>query len=560
MSSIKLFAADNTQYNFLIGSVTPGGAYPPNVSNLWGWEGSLPSGTVNGVTVPSLSHYVNWSTFNPIAPTINKEGTNLLSLPLPANGTLTLYTEEDQGGSSFVFTTDANKQISRIDIYSGNFNISSIRGTANTEKIFFTWVDGVGLSQYDNLCIFYSGTTTGPAPAQISGLHFGGSCGLNSVFTHSVSNNIQERFNSGSTLGVNPGEEGFVPIGEITRYTIGGGEISGERPGYTTDILTQPGAPDESVASAAGSGFVNVYQLNTANLKRLGECLFDGLLAKLNNIFMSPLDSIISLQIFPCTPDVGSSEAIKILKYTATSADLGADSVGNRLSKQFKVYDFGTLEIPEMWFSFLDYEATAFQLYLPFIGVVDIPVGEVMNGSVNVQYTVDFITGMCVANVLCTKNVELSSGATVSQYSQHSYMGNCSVQIPLNSVSFANIVGSLAQAASVGLQSGLAGAAGSLAMSGLNGGLKPNIETKGTINSNAGFCAILKPYITVTRPISAEPSNFQQTMGYPSYITGTLGECKGLCICDDINLQNVSGATENELSKIRQMCKDGVIV
>ena len=558
MSSVSLYTANNTKHNFLIGSVTPGGSYPPNVQNTWGLAGNAPSGVVNGVTVPSMSEYVNW-TYNAHPPVVNNLGTNLKSLEsyIGANSSYTFYVLPDGAGTSITFHADAGGDIDRITINSGSYSTTYINQYGSSAYICFVWCDGVGLSQYDNLCIYFRNTTP---DGDYAGLHFGGSASCNAYFTNSTSNSIQERFNSGSTLGVNPGEEGFQPIGEITRYTIGGGDVSGDRPGYTTEILTQPGAPDESVASAAGSGFINIYSLNTANLQRLGEVLFDGLISKLNNVFLSPLDSIISLQIFPCTPDVGSSEAIKLLKYTATSADLGADAVGNRLSKQFKVYDFGTLQIPEMWYSFLDYEATSFQLYLPFIGMVDIQISEVMNGSVNVQYTVDFITGMCVANVLCTKNVPLSSGAIVSQYSQHCYMGNCSVQIPLNSVSFANIVGSLAQAASAGLQGGLAAAAGSLAMSAIGGGFKPNVETKGTINSNAGFCAILKPYITITRPISAEPGSFQETEGYPSYIENTLGACKGLCVCDNINLKGLSGATDSEINRIKQMGNEGVYV
>lgn len=557
MSSVSLYKADNTKLNFLIGSVTPGGAYPDNVQNAFSCDGTNVSGVVNGVTVPSMGKYVDW-TFNEHTPVVNRAGSSLKAIEdyVGVNSSITLYTLPDMGGSTFTFSTNGNGDINQIVITSGSYQITYYVIFTSVD-IYFAWCEGVGLSQYDNLVIYMRVSTPGGDQA---GLHFGGIAGLNAIFTNSTSSNIQERFNSGSTLGVNPGEKGFQPIGEITRYPIGGGDISGERPGYTTDILAQPGAPDESVASAAGSGFINIYSLNTANLQRLGEVLFDGLLSKLNNVFMSPLDSIISLQIFPCAPNVGSSEAIKLLKYTATSADLGADAVGNRLSNQFKVFDFGTLEIPEMWFSFLDYEATSFQLYLPFIGMVDIQISEVMNGSVNVQYTVDFITGMCVANVLCTKTVPLSSGASVSQYSQHSYMGNCSVQIPLNSVSFANIVGSLAQAASAGLQGGLAAAAGSLAMSAIGGGLKPNIETKGTINSNAGFCAILQPYIIVTRPISAEPASYQETLGYPSYIESTLGACDGLCVCDEIDLKNVTGATETELNKIRQLCKEGVYV
>lgn len=360
---------------------------------------------------------------------------------------------------------------------------------------------------------------------------------------------------------VGKGEPGFHPIGHHTRDTIGGGDDSGDLPGYGSDTLTQPGAPDESSASAVGSGFLNIYQVTQSALDNFGKCLFSSSLATaLVNLFINPMDAVVSLQVFPCSPNAGGSTPIKILNHLCEFGDLGADANGAKLTKQFRTFDFGTLYVAEMWQSFLDYDASSFMLYLPFIGSVDISVNEVMNGSINVQYTVDFLTGMCVANVLCTKSTTLSDGTTQSQYAQHSYMGNCSVQVPVTSTSYGNLVGSLVNAAAAGLKSGLAGAAGSLAMSAAGGGFKPTVETKGSIAANAGFCSILQPYITVVRPVPAEPVAYQEVMGYPSYITNRLGDCVGLCVCDDINLSSVAGATENELKRIKALCKEGVYV
>ena len=363
-----------------------------------------------------------------------------------------------------------------------------------------------------------------------------------------------------------PGKAGFKPISDVPKHVFGGGDISGQHPNYTTDTLALPGAPDESHGSAVSSGMVNVYQITEANLQALGKALFgtegiDGLITKLQNSFLNPLDAIISLQVFPCTPDVGSSEHIKLFDWSSYVDKLGATASGNKLSKQFKTYNFGTLNISEQWKSYLDYDSTSFELYLPFIGSVDIPIAEVMNGSITVEYTVDFLTGMCVANVLCVKNVPLSSERSVPQYTEHSYMGNCSVQIPLNNVSYGNIIGSLMQAASAGLKTGNAGVAlASLVESGLSGGLQPTVKTKGTINANAGFCSVLYPYISITRPITAESDSFQEVMGYPSYVFDKLVSYTGLCICDDIDLSNMPGATDSEMDEIRSICKSGIYI
>ena len=387
------------------------------------------------------------------------------------------------------------------------------------------------------------------------------------IFAHQALNDPLQNVFVKAEVVAGQGNKGFRPIGYIPqRNAFGGGYINGETPGYTTDELELPGAPDETHGSAIMAGMINIYQITDANLNALGKALFgseglDGLLVKLQNSFLNPLDAIISLQVFPCTPDLGSSEHIKLFDWSCYVNKLGTDTTGNKLAKQFKTYNFGKLNVSEMWNSYLDYDSTSFELYLPFIGSVDIPIAEVMNGSIEVEYTVDFLTGMCVANVLCTKNVPLSSNVSENQYAEHSYMGNCSVHIPLNNVTYGNIIGSLMQAASAGLKTGNAGVAlASLVESGLSGGLQPTVKTKGTVNANAGFCSVLYPYISITRPITAESESFQEVEGYPSYMEGTLGSYEDLCICDDIDLSGMVNATDSEMEEIRSICKSGIYI
>lgn len=362
--------------------------------------------------------------------------------------------------------------------------------------------------------------------------------------------------------GASPGTKDFKPVSNIIDLPyVGGGEESGITPSYNTDVLTQPGAPDESKASVIGSGFITVYDVTEANLINLGKCLFsNNVLNGLANIFINPIDFIISLNIFPYTPNIGTSTPIKIGKYNCTQADAGFDANGFPLTSQFRVVDFGTLEIDEMWESFLDYDATSLELYLPFIGKISLSINEVMGGSINLQYTIDFYTGMCVANVLCTRRLKTGTdGLIINQYSQHSYQGNCAIQVPVTQVGYSNLVGSIINAGITGIKDPSA-AVLTLGADIATGATKPNVTSKGSIVANAGFCSELDPYITIERPITVEPESYQKTMGYPSYITGTLGECQDLCICDSIDLSGLTGATENELTRIKQLCFDGVYV
>lgn len=366
-----------------------------------------------------------------------------------------------------------------------------------------------------------------------------------------------------------PGDKGFRPTAARTNKdhpgTGGRGSTNKKDPDYAGDPITLPGAPDESVASAVGCGFINCYKVDTANLEKVGQCLYGStLLGLIQSISVNPLDFIISLMIFPCSPNVGSSEHIKLGGWVAAAAGgaaLGFDASGSRLSSQFKTVPFGSVSIPENWGNFLDYSQTNIELYLPFIGSVSIDVSECMGGTIEVEYTIDFFTGMCVANVLCTRpNCMLPSGKVLSNvHAEHAYQGNCAIQIPLSAVNYGSMVGSLINACTQGITNPVAGFSG-IVTDAISGGLRPNVSSKGNIVANSGFCSVLYPYVRITRPITAEPDSYQEVMGYPSYVNTNLGQCEGLCICDDIDLTGINGATESELNKIRQYCKDGVYV
>lgn len=422
-------------------------------------------------------------------------------------------------------------------------------------------------SNYHNLAT--PSETTMMLFATSGGNNDGGYCyGVCSCWTFAQNNGYSAieiirciNFNA-NTMGApqrEPGEEGFRPIGYHSDKTTGGGDHSNKIPEYKTDLLNPPGEPDESAASLVGSGFVNAYMVTSGNLASFGSCLFSStLLTALANLFVNPLDAVISLNVFPCKPKIGTSTPIKLLNHVCSQGDLGIDANGFTLAKQFRTFDFGSITIAEEWESFLDYEGTNANIYLPFIGEIDLPITEIMGATINVQYTVDFFTGMCVATVTSTRNIQLSRVLTAQHRSIHSYTGNISINVPLSAVNYGNIVGSFISAASSGLRSGAAGALVSLASDAAGGGFKPSITTKGTVSANAGFCAILYPYIEIERPITAEPDGFQEVVGYPSYIKNTIGECKGLCVCDEIDLRGITGATENEIRRIRQLCREGV--
>lgn len=355
--------------------------------------------------------------------------------------------------------------------------------------------------------------------------------------------------------------KGSRPIGDIGKHQRGGGDGDGGIPSYYTGTINLPGEPDETKASAIGAGFITAYDITEAMLTNLGKVLYDpSYLSGIANFFINPLDAVISLNVFPYIPHIASSTYVKLLKYYCKSEYFGVDVTAFPLAKQFRTVSFGTLQIPEVWQSFLDYEATSISLYLPFIGEVSLDASDVMGGSITVEYTIDFFTGMCVANVSCERGIQLDDAGVVPSKSVHSYQGNCAIQIPLSAADYGSMVGALVSAASAGLTTGIAGVGMSLASGAASGAFKPTVTSKGSISANAGFCSVLYPYITITRPITAEPVNYQTVMGYPSYVNGRLADYQDLCVCDNIDLTAITSATRSELDEIRKLCQEGVYV
>lgn len=365
-----------------------------------------------------------------------------------------------------------------------------------------------------------------------------------------------------------PGDKGFQPTSVYTNPTekpgVGGrGESNKKNPTYDSDTVTQPGAPDESEASAIGSGFITAYKITEANLQNVGACMWGTTLEGfIGGLFVNPLDYIISLSVFPYKPDVSTLTPIKMGRYLCqdTGANgLGFNANGFPLSAQYKVVDMGTIKIPENFGNFLDYSQTTVELYLPFIGLVNIDVSECMGGTINVQYTIDFFTGQCVANVLCERSLPLASNKFIPNRAQHSFQGNCSVQIPLSREDYGSLIGNVINGTMQAITNPVQGFAG-IAVDAVAGGFRPNVSSKGNIVANAGFCSVLYPYVRITRPIPSEPESYQEVLGYPSYINTTLSQCDDLCVCESIDLKGISGATESELNRIRQACVEGVYV
>ena len=325
--------------------------------------------------------------------------------------------------------------------------------------------------------------------------------------------------------------------------------------GRSFDDSSDPvGLPVPSTDYALNSGFLTMYQVNANKLNDLASFMWNTSLFDVEawqKIMSNPFDAIISLTAIPASPGVLSDRAIKIGNVvTNVSAPVVAD--------QFVRINCGTLDVEEYSGSYLDYSPyTRVEIYLPYIGFRDLNTDEVMDKTLSLVYNVDVLSGACVANILV--------GDTVL----YQFAGDCAMQIPVTGRDPAKTLTSIL---------GVVTSAGSLAGGAILGTLNPqsavkavtataesviggkrNIQRSGNISGSAGFMGGQTPYLIITRPRQALPEEQNTFMGYPSFITSTLGDLSGMTIIADCHLENIP-CTDGELQEIERLLKEGVIL
>lgn len=297
----------------------------------------------------------------------------------------------------------------------------------------------------------------------------------------------------------------------------------------------------------------SVYNPTTAELDALGSYLWSNdVLETIAKIWQNPLDGVISLRQIYCTPVSSGSHNIIL-----GSLDSGVSAAV--VTSQFTTIDCGSVTIGEKNKNVTDYSPYATtHLYLPFIGIVQLDVDEVMNSTLNVKYTIDVYTGTCLAEIYVTRSTDMSVSKIL-----YTFSGNCSQTLPLTASDATGLASTLASlgAAAIGIVAG-GGALGAVAGASMVGHSLThemvNIGHSGSLSSNAGIMGQRKPYVIIGRRRGYDANSYNEIYGYPTNKTVFLGNCNGFIRVKAINLK--SAATEEEKKEIIQLLKEGVIM
>lgn len=321
-----------------------------------------------------------------------------------------------------------------------------------------------------------------------------------------------------------------------------------------TDTTNPPDTGDgntPTVVTPTGnaSALWSVYNPTQAQLNSFGAWLWSSnFIDQVLKLFNNPMQSIIGVHKIFATPAISGAGNI-------TVGYLSSGVSANLVSNQYTDIDCGTVKVAEQFGNVFDYTDTQIRLYLPFIGIVDLDVSDIMRGSVSVAYHVDVITGACLAEVKITRD---GSGGTLYQYA-----GDAAVRYPISSGSYMGVVAGIASAVG-GVASAImtGGATLPMAAGAIAGGISgahTQVQHSGNFSGNAGAMGAKKPYLIIERPQTMLADNFASYQGRGANVRRTVAQMGGYFKFSDVHTDSISGAAESEIEAIRAALESGVI-
>ena len=340
------------------------------------------------------------------------------------------------------------------------------------------------------------------------------------------------------------------PVQDDDPSTPGGG---GGNYDDSSDPIDFPSLP---TGGALSSGAIKAFAVSPAIMTAVfnelwNTNIFD--ISTFQRLVDNPIDCLISFHCIPIAPSVGSVASIKFGNFdTGTTAPV--------ITNQYLTIDCGSLNIKEFWGSALDYSPyTKCELYMPFIGIKELKIEDVMNATIHIKYNVDIFTGDVLCNVKCGQSV------------LYKFTGNFKQDIPVSGRTsdfmLKGIQGALAMAGGISMGTAIggpvgAGIFGSATASAASTVASSKIITtrSGSLSGSVGLLDDFVPYLIFHRPVQSLASKFSSFKGYPSNITKTLSSLKGYTEVEYINLQNIPNATSAEMDEIKSLLRAGVLL
>lgn len=386
-----------------------------------------------------------------------------------------------------------------------------------------------------------------------------------SVINSTLINELVEEL--ANTLDPQPGQSsGIIPIPMLPA-----------KPNIDPDT----GQPDgtysyPSIIPDSGPGFIHVYNPTPAEFVAFGSWLWVTYAdATIDKILNNPFDGVIGAHELYATPNRGGTDNIR-------SAFLVCPTTAALVPNRYSEIDCGTVIVPEFYGNYLDYSPySQAYIYLPFIGINEVSIDDIVGHAVNIRYRVDSYSGSCIAMIFVAKEGY--------QNLCYQFAGSCSVEVPMAGGSQAAIKAGMmqaeayARAAMVSAGGHLLGGIGSALMGSLGGAIssvagiagdyanakagveaarvanKSSVQHSGQFGASYGAMGQKIPFIIIRNPIQVKVVNYNDDYGYPAHKRVIIGGCTGYLRVREVNVISAH-ATDDEKAAIEALLKNGVYV
>ena len=242
------------------------------------------------------------------------------------------------------------------------------------------------------------------------------------------------------------------------------------------------------------------------------------------------------------------TRAIEIYNHTIAS-----QTAYQLLDNACYTVDFGTFSYTVS--SFTDLEPyTKAQMYLPYVGMIDIPMSWLAGSGVNVKYKINMYTGDALVSIVSND---------VSTY-VHTETAHIGIHLPLTATNnveqarngFMNLLNG-----TMGILTNLNPVAGlmNLGRSLIETGFNTSKASTGAPTSEVSRMAKYDPYVLIEVQDDLTPANYGKFVGYPYEDIATLSSLSGYTVVEEV-FGHMSLAQENEQSEIFALLKSGVIL
>lgn len=340
--------------------------------------------------------------------------------------------------------------------------------------------------------------------------------------------------------------------------------------------ITNPKADDEESDSTdskyisevtSGNLLTQSYAMTKQEIQGIGYFLWGAtFLDNVKLVNNNPIENVISCKLFPLNFEGDENRSVYL-------GNVDSETQARIMRTTQFLYESNVITVPLYYtnkannLKFLDYEPyTKIEILLPFIGLKELPVNEIVNRQMKLRWWIDVVTGT-VETDICVKY------GNSDFYPIAVYNSQCGVDIPLTAQNLAQVQSAYIQNAiggGVALATGnVAGAVGSIA-----GAVTEQYHTQ-THGTPSPACAIesnLMPMLKITRPKVSylgttntgentvdRTKKYREIMGSPSYIVKNLGSLSGYTEVENPQIA-VSGALAEEVEEINKLLSEGVIL